>query len=109
MWTILVGEDGKAEHRTEDFTGYLTVGLYPDGTPGELFFSTGKEGEKLRVYDVLMVVISVALQYGVPLEKIVEKMKMVRFSPNGVTTDPEIPTAFSVVDFIARWLERRFL
>ena len=91
--------------------GYLTAGLYDDGTVGELFISDfGKEGSTLRgVFSAWATTLSIALQHGVPLESLVRKFAWMRFEPQGLTENPEIPHAHSIPDYVARWLTARFL
>ena len=90
--------------------GYITVGLYEDGTPGEIFLSMAKEGSTMSgLMDAFATQTSVALQYGVPLRVMVNKFSHMRFEPNGFTKNPEIPIAKSVIDYIFRWLASRFL
>jgi ribonucleoside-diphosphate reductase alpha chain len=90
--------------------GYITVGLYPDGQPGEIFITMAKEGSTLSgVMDSFALAISVALQHGVPLKIYVDKFSHVRFEPSGWTNNPEIPVAKSVIDYIFRWLGARFI
>jgi ribonucleoside-diphosphate reductase alpha chain len=91
--------------------GYITAGKYDDGTVGEIFLTdVGKEGSTLRgMMNAFATAISIALQYGVPLEKLVEKFSYMRFEPEGITTNPEIPFAKSMPDYIMRWLASRFL
>ena len=90
--------------------GYITVGLYPDGQPGEIFLKMAKEGSTISgLMDTLATSISLALQYGVPLRDVVNKFAHVRFEPSGFTGNPEIPIAKSLVDYIFRWLGSRFL
>jgi ribonucleoside-diphosphate reductase alpha chain len=90
--------------------GYITVGLYPDGTPGEIFLKMAKEGSTVSgLMDTFATTVSVALQYGVPLRDLVNKFAHVRFEPSGFTGNPEIPIAKSLVDYIFRWLGSRFL
>ncbi|MEW5992476.1 MAG: vitamin B12-dependent ribonucleotide reductase [Chloroflexota bacterium] len=90
--------------------GYVTVGLYPDGQPGEIFMKMAKEGSTVSgLMDTLATTISVALQYGVPLKDLVNKFAHVRFEPSGFTGSSEIPIAKSIVDYIFRWLGSRFL
>jgi len=90
--------------------GYLTVGLYVDGTPGELFITMAKEGSTIGgLMDSLGTAISVALQYGVPIESLVNKFTHQRFEPAGITHNPEIPFAKSLVDYIFRWLGMEFV
>ncbi len=90
--------------------GYLTVGLYNDGAPGELFITMSKEGSTIGgLMDSLGTAISVALQYGVPLESLVKKFAHQRFEPQGMTTNRDIPFAKSLVDYIFRWLGMEFI
>ena len=90
--------------------GYLTVGLYEDGTPGELFITMSKEGSTIGgLMDSLGTAISVALQYGVPMDSLVKKFAHQRFEPNGMTTNRDIPFAKSLVDYIFRWLGMEFI
>ncbi len=96
--------------RIGDQEGYLTVGLYDDGTPGEIFVNISKEGSTIRgLMDSVALLTSVALQYGVPLRNLVEKFRGVHFEPAGLTANRDVPTASSLVDYIFRWLEARFL
>ncbi len=90
--------------------GYITVGLYEDGTPGEIFLTMAKEGSTISgLMDAFATAISLTLQYGVPLEALVEKFSHMRFEPAGYTKNPEIPIAKSLVDYIFRYLASRFL
>lgn len=90
--------------------GYLTVGLYDDGSPGEIFLVVAKEGSTLSgVMDALATSISIALQYGVPLETLVKKFSHMRFEPSGFTHNKDIPLAKSVIDYVFRWMGSRFL
>jgi ribonucleoside-diphosphate reductase alpha chain len=91
--------------------GYITAGMYEDGTVGEIFLTDiGKEGSTLRgMMNSFATAISIALQYGVPLETLVRKFSYMRFEPEGVTGNPEIPFAKSMPDYIMRWLASRFL
>jgi ribonucleoside-diphosphate reductase alpha chain len=90
--------------------GYITVGLYEDGTPGEVFISMAKEGSTISgLMDTLATSISYGLQYGVPLKFLVEKFSHVRFEPSGWTGNPQVPYAKSIIDYIFRWLGARFL
>jgi ribonucleotide reductase alpha subunit len=90
--------------------GYITVGLYEDGTPGEIFLKMAKEGSTVSgLMDSFATAISLALQYGVPLQALVDKFSHTRFEPQGFTKNPEIPIAKSVMDYIFRWLASRFL
>jgi ribonucleoside-diphosphate reductase alpha chain len=95
--------------RVGDQKGYLTVGLYPDGRPGELFVKINKEGSMVSgLMDAVAKVASIALQFGVPLADLAPKMRNTRFEPYGPTGNPEIPWATSVVDYVFHWLERKF-
>jgi ribonucleoside-diphosphate reductase alpha chain len=91
--------------------GYITAGMYDDGTVGEIFLTDiGKEGSTLRgMMNSYATAISIALQYGVPLETLVRKFSYMRFEPEGMTSNPEIPFAKSMPDYIMRWLASRFL
>lgn len=90
--------------------GYINVGLYPDGRPGEVFITMAKEGSTIGgLMDSFGTAISISLQYGVPLEVLVHKFSHTRFEPNGHTTNPDIRIAKSVVDYIFRWLGLTFL
>ncbi|MGQ9504461.1 MAG: vitamin B12-dependent ribonucleotide reductase [Thermogutta sp.] len=90
--------------------GYITVGLYPDGRPGELFITMSKEGSTIGgLMDCFGTAVSMSLQYGVPLEVYVNKFSYTRFEPMGFTKNPEIRTATSIVDYIFRWLGMTFL
>ena len=90
--------------------GYLTVGLYEDGQPGELFVVMAKEGSTIGgLMDAFGISISLALQSGVPLETLVEKFSHSRFEPAGATRNQDIPFAKSLIDYIARWLGMTFL
>ena len=90
--------------------GYLTVGLYKDGSPGEMFVTMSKEGSTISgLMDAFATSISIALQYGVPLRVLVNKFVHTRFEPAGMTNNPEIRFAKSVIDYIFRWLGLKFL
>src|SRR4051812_19553101 len=91
--------------------GYITAGMYDDGSVGEIFLTDiGKEGSTLRgMMNSFATAISISLQYGVPLETLVRKFAYMRFEPEGITTNPEIPFAKSMPDYIMRWLASRFL
>jgi len=90
--------------------GYITVGTYPDGRPGEIFLVMSKEGSTISgLMDAFATSISLALQYGVPLEVLVKKFAHTRFEPSGFTKNPEIPIAKSITDYIFRWLASKFL
>jgi ribonucleoside-diphosphate reductase alpha chain len=90
--------------------GYITVGLFEDGQPGEIFLVMAKEGSTISGFaDAFAQAISYALQYGVPLQVLVDKFSHVRFEPSGMTRNPEIRFAKSIVDYIFRWLASKFL
>jgi ribonucleoside-diphosphate reductase alpha chain len=90
--------------------GYITVGMYPDGRPGEIFIKMSKEGSTLSgVMDGLALTLSIGLQYGVPLKVLVNKLVNTRFEPSGITPNANIRFATSVLDYIARWLGGRFI
>ncbi|MEX2219666.1 MAG: LAGLIDADG family homing endonuclease [Phycisphaerales bacterium] len=90
--------------------GYLTVGLYEDGTPGELFITMAKEGSTTGgLMDSLGTAVSVALQYGVPVQSLVNKFSHQRFEPAGMTANSDIPFAKSLVDYIFRWMGMEFI
>jgi ribonucleoside-diphosphate reductase alpha chain len=89
--------------------GYLTVGLYEDGRPGELFITMAKEGSTVGgIMDAFGTAISLCLQYGVPLRELIRKFSHSRFEPSGFTKNPDIPMAKSLVDYIFRWMELTF-
>ena len=93
-----------------DLEGYVTVGLYEDGTPGEIFLTFDRVGSVERgLCNALALVISKALQRGVPLADIVKSLRGQKFEPSGFTGDKEIPSADSIVDLIAQWLSQRFI
>lgn len=90
--------------------GYITVGLFEDGQPGEVFITMSKEGSTISGFmDAFATSISMALQYGVPLTVLVNKFAHMRFEPSGLTGNPQIPVAKSVIDYIFRWLGYKFL
>jgi len=90
--------------------GYITVGMYEDGSPGEIFIVMAKEGSVVSgLMDSFATAISLALQYGVPLKVLVNKFTHTRFEPSGFTGNPQIPYAKSVMDYIFRWLALKFL
>jgi ribonucleoside-diphosphate reductase alpha chain len=90
--------------------GYITAGLYVDGQPGEVFITMAKEGSTIGgLMDAIATLVSVSLQYGVPVESLVRKFEHVRFEPSGMTRNPEIPMAKSLVDYIFRWLAMEFV
>src|SRR6266478_1386708 len=90
--------------------GYIIVGMYDEGEPGEVFIKMAKEGSTLSGFmDGLALSISIGLQYGVPLKALVDKLMNTRFEPSGFTENPNIRYASSVLDYIARWLGAKFL
>ena len=90
--------------------GYITVGMYEDGSPGEIFIVMAKQGSTVSgLMDAYATSISLALQYGVPLHVLVDKFTHQRFEPSGFTTNPDIPIAKSIVDYIFRWLSAKFI
>jgi ribonucleoside-diphosphate reductase alpha chain len=90
--------------------GYITVGMYDDGKPGEIFLVMAKEGSSISgLMDSFATAISLALQYGVPLKVLIDKFSHVRFEPSGHTGNQQIPFAKSIVDYIFRWLASKFL
>ncbi|HEU4759269.1 MAG TPA: vitamin B12-dependent ribonucleotide reductase, partial [Dehalococcoidia bacterium] len=94
----------------EGHEGYITAGLYEEGSPGEIWLTMAKEGSTLSgMMDAFATSISIALQYGVPLRDLVNKFSHMRFEPSGRTENAEIPVAQSIVDYIFRWLASQFL
>jgi ribonucleoside-diphosphate reductase alpha chain len=90
--------------------GYITVGMYADGHPGEIFIKMAKEGSTLSgIMDAFALSVSISLQYGVPLRALVDKFVNSRFEPSGYTGNPKIRYAKSVVDYIGRWLGAKFI
>jgi ribonucleoside-diphosphate reductase alpha chain len=88
---------------------YATVGMYPDGRPGEIFVTMSQEGTFASgMADAFAKMVSIALQYGVPPENIIRQLRHMRFAPDGFTGDPDIPVASSVVDFLVQWLAKTF-
>ncbi|QDU70848.1 Vitamin B12-dependent ribonucleotide reductase [Mucisphaera calidilacus] len=88
------------------YEGYLTIGLFDDGRPGEVFIKMAKEGSTLSgMVQAFCRAFSLALQYGLPLEEAVRRFKGMRFEPMGTTNNPEIPEADSIIDYVARYLE----
>jgi ribonucleoside-diphosphate reductase alpha chain len=86
--------------------GYLTIGLYPDGKPGEIFLKMSKEGSTLSgMCQAFCLAFSMAMQYGLTIEEAVKRFRGMRFEPLGPTNNPEIPEASSIIDYIARYLE----
>ena len=101
----------KDEHdKLRELEGFLTANQYDDGRVGELFITVDKEGTTIGgLCDVIGVLISVALQSGVPLEKLCEKMEYTRYEPSGSTYNKDIPFAKSLTDYISQWLGQTFL
>jgi len=90
--------------------GYITVGVYDDGQPGEIFLVMAKEGSTISgLMDAFATMVSLSLQYGVPLRALVDKFSHTRFEPSGFTKNPEIPIAKSITDYIFRWLASKFM
>jgi len=90
--------------------GYLTVGMYEEGEPGEIFLKMAKEGSTISgLMDTIATMTSIALQYGVPLKALVDKFSHTRFEPSGFTNNPEIPIAKSVTDYVFRYIGNRFI
>ena len=93
----------------DTYSGYLTVGLYSDGSPGEIFISASKQGSTISgLLDSFGIAVSMGLQFGIPLDVFIEKFKHARFEPSGFTRNQDIRLAKSIVDYIARWLEIEF-
>src|SRR5438477_375365 len=93
-----------------DYEGYIHVGVYDDGSPGDMFVDIAKDGTTLQgLMNSLMIAVSMGLQYGVPPEVYVSKLSHQRFEPSGMTNDPDIRVAKSIVDYIFRWFGKRFL
>lgn len=89
--------------------GYLTIGLFDNGQPGEIFIKMSKEGSTLSgLVQGFCRAFSLALQYGLPLEEAVQRFKGMRFEPMGHTSNPDIPEAMSIIDYVARYLEKQF-
>jgi ribonucleoside-diphosphate reductase alpha chain len=94
----------------DPFRLYVTVGLHEDGRPGEVFLTADKAGSFERgLLNALGIAISIGLQHGVPLEQFVSKLKGIRFEPNGFTGDKMFPNVASPLDWVARWLESKFV
>jgi ribonucleoside-diphosphate reductase alpha chain len=92
------------------YEGYLTVGFYEDGSPGEIFITTAKEGSTVSgLMDCFATAVSLALQYGVPLKILCDKFSHTRFEPSGWSGNPQIGFAKSLTDYVARWLALKFL
>ncbi len=89
--------------------GYLIVGLYDNGKPGELFIKIAKEGSTLSgLFDTIGILTSLGLQYGVPMQAMIDKLKHTKFEPSGFSKNPKIGDASSLIDYIFRWLEIEF-
>jgi ribonucleoside-diphosphate reductase alpha chain len=96
--------------RVGEYEGYIHVGLFEDGTPGDIFVDIAKEGTTLAgLMNSFMISVSLGLQYGVPLEVYVSKFSHMRFEPSGMTNDVDIRVAKSIVDYIFRWMGKKFL
>lgn len=90
-------------------TGYITYGLYPDGRLGEVFFKTAKTGSTLSGFlDAVAISVSIGLQYGIPLSVFIGKFRGMAFPPDGLTDNPEIRFARSLLDYAFKWLESHF-
>jgi ribonucleoside-diphosphate reductase alpha chain len=90
--------------------GYLTIGLFEDGSPGEIFIKMSKEGSTLSgLIQGFCRAFSLALQYGLPLRDAVDRFRGMRFEPSGMTNNPEIPQASSILDYVARYLDANFV
>ena len=87
------------------YEGYITAGLYEDGTPGEVFIKMAKQGSSVSgLVDTIAVLTSLALQYGMPVEQLARKFEHTRFEPSGHTTNPDIEVAASISDYVFSWL-----
>ena len=96
--------------RVGDYEGYIHVGLYEDGAPGDIFVDIAKDGTTMAgLMNSLMIAVSMGLQYGVPPEVYVSKLSHMRFEPSGLTNDADIRSAKSIVDYIFRWFGKKFL
>jgi ribonucleoside-diphosphate reductase alpha chain len=96
--------------RVGDYEGYIHVGLYEDGSPGDIFVDIAKDGTTMAgLMNSLMIAVSMGLQYGVPPEVYVSKLSHMRFEPSGLTNDTDIRNAKSIVDYIFRWFGKKFL
>jgi ribonucleoside-diphosphate reductase alpha chain len=96
--------------RVGDYEGYIHVGVFDDGTAGDIFIDIAKEGTTLAgLMNSFMIAVSLGLQYGVPLEVYVSKFAHMRFEPSGLTNDPDIRAAKSIVDYVFRWMGKKFL
>ncbi|MEI8104335.1 MAG: vitamin B12-dependent ribonucleotide reductase [Actinomycetes bacterium] len=96
--------------RVGEYEGYIHVGVFDDGTPGDIFLDIAKEGTTLAgLMNAFMISVSLGLQYGVPLEVYCSKFAHMRFEPSGATNDPDIRIAKSIVDYVFRWMGKKFL
>jgi ribonucleoside-diphosphate reductase alpha chain len=105
------GVTHKFEIRTAEqrYKGYVTIGFYEDGAPGEIFFKMDQQGSEISgLLDAWSIAVSMLLQQGTPLSVIIDKYKGTQFEPSGMTGDSACPFARSPLDYVARWLERRF-
>jgi len=97
------------EFKIGNHKGFLTIGLYEDGTPGEIFIDMSKEGSTVSgLLDSTAIAVSYALQYGVPLDKFIEKYSHMRFEPSGFTGNQDLPIAESIIDYVFRYLDKEF-
>lgn len=96
------------ENGLQELDGYIRTGLYPDGRLGEIFLTIGKPGDEHGWADCLCTIISVALQYGVPMEELFKKLKGQRFIPYGGTSNKEISMCSSVIDYVAQFILSRY-
>lgn len=95
--------------RIGDTEGYLTVGLFPDGSPGEVFLNVSKQGSTVNgLFDTVAMLVSYCLQYNVPMDVLFNKLAGISFEPSGMTSNRSIPTAQSIVDYVARWMLLKF-
>jgi ribonucleoside-diphosphate reductase alpha chain len=95
--------------RVGEQEGYMTVGMFADGTPGEVFINVSKQGSTVSgLRDTVAMLTSYALRYGVPIHELASKLKNTRFEPSGPTGNKDIPLATSIVDYVFRWLEQKF-
>ena len=100
----------RTSSRSAGTKGYITVGMYEDGSPGEIFITMAKEGSTISgLMDSFATAVSFNLQYGVPLKFLVDKFSHVRFEPSGWTGNQQVPYAKSIMDYIFRWLGAKFL
>jgi len=101
--------EGCQSPRFETLRVYFTVGLYDDGTPGELFIKADKMGSLTSgALEGLAIMMSMALQYGAPIHVLTDKFRHMKFEPSGVTGDPQFPMVHSILDALAQWLNEKF-